>query len=135
MTAVNMRNLVLHKRAAAVCRSTTGLLEEGVLCDAAPEDGKLLYRCQSLTCDGKDQSPRDVDLMPLVFPSEDGSGCTRDVCAERWTVLNVEDSSVRSMKKEQAQRRKSGELQIQPFGNCWIKQAMRRKYIEATREL
>ena len=73
--------------------------------------------------------------MPLVFPSEDGLWCTRDVCAECWKVLNSEDSSVRSMEKEQAQRRKRGKLQIQQFGNCWIKQAMRRKYIEATREL
>ena len=61
MTALNMRNLILYKRAAAVCRSTTRLLGEGVLCDAAQEDGKLLYRCQSLTCDGKDRSQRDVD--------------------------------------------------------------------------
>ena len=39
------------------------------------------------------------------------------------------------MKIEQTQRRKRGGLEIQPFGDCWIEQAMRRKYIEVTKEL
>ena len=51
---------------------------------------ELLYWCQSLTCGNKDQARRYVDLVPVVFPSEDGFGHTRDVCAECWTVLNGE---------------------------------------------
>ena len=69
----------------------------------------------------------------MVFPSEDGFGCTKDVCAECWTVLNVGDRSNRSMKKEQTQRRQRGGLEMQPFGDSWIEQAMWQKYIEVTR--
>ena len=55
------------------------------------EDGLLLYRCQSLTCGRKDQARRHVDLVPFVFPSEDGFGCTRDVCTDqRWRKINSE---------------------------------------------
>ena len=36
------------------------------------------------------------------------------------------------MRKEQTQWRRGGEVEIQPFGDCWIEQAMRRKYTEAT---
>ena len=71
-----------------------------------------------------------MDLVPVVLPSEDGFGCTRDVSVEWWTVLNGGDRSSRSTQKEQTQRRK-----IQPFGDCWIEQAMRCNYIEATRVL
>ena len=37
--------------------------------------------------------------------------------------------------KEQTQRRKRGGLEIQPSGDCWIEQALWRKFIEATKEL
>ena len=87
---------------------------EGVACDASEEDGKPLYGCQSVTCDRKVQTRRYVDLVPVVFP-EDWFGCTRDVCAECWTVLNGGDRPIRTLKKEQSHRRKSG-LDIQPFG-------------------
>ena len=87
---------------------------------------KLLHRCQSLPCDRSDQGPCYVDIVRVVFPSEDGFGCTRDVCAECGG-----DRSSRSMKKEQTQRRKTGGLEIQPFGDCRIEQTMRRTYIEA----
>ena len=60
-------------------------LGEGVACDGPHEDGRLLYRCQGLTRDRQDQGHRHVDLVPVVFPSEDGFGYTRDVCAECWT--------------------------------------------------
>ena len=51
------------------------------------------------------------------------------------TELDDGDRSIRSMKKEWTQRRKRGLLQIQPFGDCWIEQAMRRKYVEGTKKL
>ena len=72
---------------------------------AWPENGNLLYKCQNLTCRSKDQSRRYVDLVPVVFSSGDGLGYTRDVCAERWTVLNDGDRSIRGKKKEQTQWR------------------------------
>ena len=50
----------------------------------------------------------DVMLSAGGFPSEDGCGYTRDVCAECWRVLNDGDRSIRSTKKEQTQRRKRG---------------------------
>ena len=37
--------------------------------------------------------------------------------------------------QEQTQRRKMRGLEIRPFGDCCIEQALPRKYIEATREL
>ena len=43
--------------------------------------------------------------------------------------------SVRRMKEEQTQRLKRGGLEIQPFGDCWIEQVLRRKYIGTTTEL
>ena len=106
---------------------------EGVACDASEEDGKPLYGCQSLTCDRKVHTRRYVDLVPVVFP-EDWFGCTRDVCAECWTVLNGGDRPIRTLKKEQSHRRKmwAGHSAI---WNCWIDRALRRKYIGATREM
>ena len=62
-------------------------LGEGVACDTL-EDGRLLYRCQSMTCDRKDHVRRYVNLMPVVYPSQDRFGYTRAVCAEYWTDLN-----------------------------------------------
>ena len=62
----------------------------------------LLHRWQSLTRDRKDQARRYVDLVSVVFPSEDRFGNTRDVCAESWIVLKGGDSSIRSMKKADA---------------------------------
>ena len=50
--------------------------------------------------------------------------------AECWSV-----TSMRSTKKEQTQRRNRGELKSHPLGDCWIEEALRRKYIEATKEL
>ena len=90
-------------------------LGEGVACDASREDGKLLHRCQSLTCGSRNQARRHVDLVPDVFSSEDRFGCTRDVYAECWTVLKVGDRSIRSMKKEPTQRGKTRRA-----GDCWI---------------
>ena len=97
---------------------------EGVACDASQEVGKL-------------KRPKHDAMWTWCqwcFPSEDGFGDTRDVCAECWTVLNDGDRSIRSMKKEQSQRRKRRGLEIQPFGDCWIEQALRWKDIEATKE-
>ena len=102
-----------------------------VACDASQEDRKKLNRS---TCGSKDHERRFVDLVPVVFPLEDGSGYTSDVFAECWTVFNDGDRSNRSMKKEQTQRRKRGGLEIQPFWDCWIEHALRRKHIEATKE-
>ena len=68
------------ERAKAVCRSRTGLL--GTVPHASQESGRLLHSCQSLACGCKDRARRYVDLVPVVLPSEDGFGCTRDVCAE-----------------------------------------------------
>ena len=110
---------------------------EGVACDTLHEDGRLLYRCQSMTCHRRHQGCRHVDLVSGVFPSEDEFGYTRDVCAEYLTELNGGDRSIRSLKKEQTQAEaQRGGLEIQPFGACWIEQAtIRQKYIEATKEL
>ena len=45
---------------------------EGVARDAFQEDGKLLHKCQSLTCGSEDQARRYVDLVPVVFTSKNG---------------------------------------------------------------
>ena len=54
--------------------------------------------------------------------------------AER-TANNRGVSSIRSFRSEQTQRRKRGGLEIQPFGDCWIEAARRRKYLEVTSDL
>ena len=69
-----------------VCRSRTRLLEKVFLAILLRRNGKLLCRCQGLTCD-KDQRRLHVDLVPGVPPSEHGYGHTTDVCAE--SGLNV----------------------------------------------
>ena len=46
-------------------------LGEGVACDTL-EDGRLLYRCQSMTCDRKDhvRRYRELDASGLSFPRQ-----------------------------------------------------------------
>ena len=61
--------------------------------------GSYCTGVESLTCGSKDQARHHVDLLPLVFPSEDGFLCTRDVCAECWTVLNGGDRSFGNRRK------------------------------------
>ena len=86
--------------------------------------------------DQKTQGRRYLDLVPEVFPSEEGRGHQRDARAECWHELNGGSSSVSSLRGEQAQRRKRGRgLQSHPFGDCWIEQLVRRKYIEVTKDL
>ena len=41
----------------------------------------------------------------------------------------------KGMRQDQAQRCKRDGLEIQPPGDCSVKQVMRRTYIEATKEL
>ena len=41
--------------------------------------GKLLCRCQGLSCEKRNQGCRYLDSVPVVFPSEDGYEYTRDV--------------------------------------------------------
>ena len=45
---------------------------------------------------------RYLDLVPGVFPSEDGHGFSRDVGAECWTEINRGSYSVGNMTKKQA---------------------------------
>ena len=73
---------------------------EPVLVNAPQGGGKLLYRCQGLTCDMKNQGRRCLDLVPGDFPFEDGYGYTRDVCADCWTELYGGRSPVRKYWKE-----------------------------------
>ena len=68
-------------------------------------EGGSVQRPTRLTYDKQDQGFRSVDLVPIVLPSKDGFGYTRDVCAECWTVRNGGDRSV-------PQRRKRGWLTI-----------------------
>ena len=77
---------------------------------------KLLYVCQSPTCDSEDQARRHVDQVPLVFPTHDGFGRTRDASAEYWTFLNAGDRSIRSVKKGQTSRRKRGGMRFNNWG-------------------
>ena len=74
-------SVIDFKRAVAVCRGSTDSLARCCM-QRLPENGRWLYRCQGLTCDKKNQGRRPVDLVPFVFPSKDGHGYTRDVCAE-----------------------------------------------------
>ena len=37
--------------------------------------------------------------MPVLFPSEDGHGYTRDVCAEGWAELHGGNSSNRNARR------------------------------------
>ena len=55
--------------------------EERVACNTLQEGGKLLYRCDGPTCATQNQGRWYLDLVSVVFPSEDGHGYTRDVCA------------------------------------------------------
>ena len=55
---------------------------------------------------------KDVDLVTVASPSEDGHWYTRDACAERWNYLDGGDRSVRNT-KVQAKRRDIGGLEIQ----------------------
>ena len=48
----------------------------------------MLSQSPGLTCAAQNQGRRYLKLVP-VFPSEDGSGYTRDGIAERWTELNT----------------------------------------------
>ena len=66
--------------------------------------GSLIeHHLESVTRRKAKRVVRYVDLTPVVFPSEDGFGYTRDVCVGCWTELNGGD---RSIQKEQTQRRK-----------------------------
>ena len=94
----------------------------------------------------------DVEVSRLDVQSENSKGVLRERgarCFRRktglgtpkmfvqkcWTELNGGDRSVRGMKTQQTQRCKRAGLEIQPLGDCWIEQVMRRKYIEATRRV
>ena len=46
---------------------------------------QTMYKCQVLASQTKEQGSRYADLVPVLFPSEDGFVYTRDVCAEGWT--------------------------------------------------
>ena len=56
-----------------------------------------------------------MDLVPGVFPSENGYGYIGDVCAECLTKLQGGDGAG---KKDQAQRRERGRLESLRFGDC-----------------
>ena len=53
--------------------------EEHVVCNTLQEGRKLLYRCHGPTCATQNQGRRYLDLVSVVFPSEDGHGHARDV--------------------------------------------------------
>ena len=99
MTAAKVRNLVL-----GIDREGGDRLQEhdqthgdGVACDASQEDGKLLLRCQSLTCGSKYQARRYVDLVPVASPSEDWLWVHKRYPrgmldgAQRWRQINSDE--------------------------------------------
>ena len=59
-----------------------------------------LYQAEK-TVYKKGQRRLYLDLVPVVFSTEDGGRSTRDLC---WTADNKRVSSTRSVKLEQAQR-------------------------------
>ena len=83
-------------------------LGECVACETLQEDGRLVCRCQGLTCDRRDQGRRHVDLVPVVFPSDKMGWRTQEMFVQAG---------------------------LKPFGHCWIEQVMRGKYVESTKEL
>ena len=84
----------------------------------------MLYICQMLTCDWKNQGRRYLDLVPVVAPRKMDMG-TQETSAQ-IAGLNLTLGLVLSDPSEG--------LQSLPFGDCWIEQVMRRKIlIKATR--
>ena len=78
-----------------------------------------MYRCHGLVCATKNQGCRYLNLMPVVFLTEGGSGYIRDPCANWWTELNggsvvPERSKCNAVKEEGSS---------DPFGDCWIEQS------------
>ena len=74
-TAVLQRKMhVVRDRPQEDGRSVRGqdqTLEVRVTLTFFQEDGKVLYTCQGLTCK-KNQGRRYLDLVRVVFPSDDG---------------------------------------------------------------
>ena len=68
-----------------------------------------------MTCDKKNQGRRHLDLVSVVFSSEDGCGYARDFCANCWAEHNGGSCSFRSSGAEQVQRRKRRGVQSPPF--------------------
>ena len=78
---------------------------------------------------------RYLDLVPVVFSTDDGVGCTRDLCSACWMEHKGGVSSTRTFTLEQAQRRQREGLQHNPFGDGWFEHLICRKYVEATKEV
>ena len=109
-------------------------LPERVASNSPQKDGNLLCSCRGLTRATQNQGLRYLDLVPVVFHSEDGGGYVGDVSAACWTELN-DGGQLGILEMEQSQRRKRGGLEAQPFGDCWNQQVVRRRYTEAAKEL
>ena len=62
-----------------------------------------------LACETKIQGRRYLNLVPVIFHAEDGSGRNRDLCAQCWTEHFGTVSSGRSCRWEQAQLQKKEE--------------------------
>ena len=75
-------------------------LEELATANTPQEGGKVMYRCQGLTCDEPRTSllGRAACCVPLT----------------RWARKRL------SARAEQVQRRKRGGLQNQLFRDCWV---------------
>ena len=76
-----------------------------------------------------------LDLVSVVFLSEDRCGHTRDFCANCWTDCNCGSGLFRAFRTEHAQRTQRGGLQSHPFGDCWSEQVTRLMYSAATKAL
>ena len=74
-------------------------------------------------------------IASVVFFTEDGAGCTRDFCSACWMEHKGGVNLTRAFTLEQSLRRRRGGLQNNPFGDGWIEHLMRRRYVEATKEL
>ena len=121
------------RRTVCGYKESTKLLDRVVACDMFQEGGKWVYRCQGLSCNEVGQGFRCVDVV--AFQTEDGKGRTGDLCAECWTANNGGNSSARSCRREQPQRRKRGGMEFQPFWDCWVEMVMRKDYMAITKDV
>ena len=59
-----------------------------------------MYRCQGLPCKTKDTCRRYLDLVLVIFSTEDGVVCAIDLCSVYWTARKGVVSSSRPFKLE-----------------------------------
>ena len=117
--------------------------EEHVVCHVLQEDGKsgwekrrlrnmfiwILLKENGARTVMWNEEPRTklVGLGTCHFLSRRWKWAQQGLCAKCWTEHNGGVSSARTFRLEQARRRKRGELQSHPSGDCCVEQVMRRK--------